>query len=96
MWQVSSRSGVATLRTAIHLLLTYLLLTHGVLDNKLRISQTRRIDKMIHPRRENANVLNCPAAVNRRRAFNYHGMTCIIIRLCCRLVLLKASRVYCL
>jgi len=25
MWQVSSRSGVATLRTAIHLLLTYLL-----------------------------------------------------------------------
>jgi len=31
MWNVSSRSGVATLRTAIHLLLTYLLtylLTH--------------------------------------------------------------------
>jgi len=28
MWHVSSRSGVATLRTAIHLLLTYLL-THG-------------------------------------------------------------------
>ena len=26
MWQVSSRSGVATLRTAIHLLLTYLLI----------------------------------------------------------------------
>jgi len=26
MWHVSSRSGVATLRTAIHLLLTYLLL----------------------------------------------------------------------
>jgi len=25
MWHVSSRSGVATLRTAIHLLLTYLL-----------------------------------------------------------------------
>ena len=25
MWRVSSRSGVATLRTAIHLLLTYLL-----------------------------------------------------------------------
>jgi len=25
MWDVSSRSGVATLRTAIHLLLTYLL-----------------------------------------------------------------------
>ena len=24
MWHVSSRSGVATLRTAIHLLLTYL------------------------------------------------------------------------
>ena len=28
MWYVSSRSGVATLRTAIHLLLTYLL-TYG-------------------------------------------------------------------
>ena len=27
MWHVSSRSGVATLRTAIHLLLTYLLLS---------------------------------------------------------------------
>ena len=25
MWHVSSRSGVATLRTAIHMLLTYLL-----------------------------------------------------------------------
>ena len=25
MWHMSSRSGVATLRTAIHLLLTYLL-----------------------------------------------------------------------
>jgi len=29
MWHVSSRSGVATLRTAIHLLLTYLLTYHG-------------------------------------------------------------------
>jgi len=27
MWHVSSRSGLATLRTAIHLLLTYLLST---------------------------------------------------------------------
>ena len=27
MWHVSSHSGVATLRTAIHLLLTYLLLS---------------------------------------------------------------------
>jgi len=27
MWHVSSRSGVATLRTAIHFLLTFLLLT---------------------------------------------------------------------
>ena len=27
MWHVSSRSGVATLRTAMHLLLTYLLTT---------------------------------------------------------------------
>jgi len=29
MWHVSSRSGVATLRTAIHLLLTYLLTYQG-------------------------------------------------------------------
>ena len=29
MWHMSSRSGVATLRTAIHLLLTYLLTSHG-------------------------------------------------------------------
>ena len=29
MWHVSSRSGVATLRTAIHLLLTYFWLTAG-------------------------------------------------------------------
>ena len=28
MWHVSTRSGVATLRTAIHLLLTYLLCAH--------------------------------------------------------------------
>jgi len=28
MWHVSSRSGVATLRTAIHLLLTYFLAAH--------------------------------------------------------------------
>jgi len=35
MWHVSSRSGVATLRTAIHLLLTYLL-TH------LRLSESRK------------------------------------------------------
>jgi len=28
MWHVSSRSGVATLRTAIHLLLTYLQMRH--------------------------------------------------------------------
>ena len=31
MWHVSSRSGVATLRTAIHLLLTYLLTCVGSL-----------------------------------------------------------------
>ena len=30
MWHVSSRSGVATLRTAIHLLLTYLLTRRGL------------------------------------------------------------------
>ena len=35
MWHVSSRSGVATLRTAIHLLLTYLL-TYLLLRASLR------------------------------------------------------------
>jgi len=30
MWHVSSRSGVATLRTAIHLLLTYFYIVHVV------------------------------------------------------------------
>ena len=32
MWHVSSRNGVATLRTAIHLLLTYLLTNYSYLD----------------------------------------------------------------
>ena len=32
MWHVSSRSGVATLPTAIHLLLTYLLTYFAVID----------------------------------------------------------------
>jgi len=32
MWHVSSRSGVATSRTAIHLLLTYLLTYYVALD----------------------------------------------------------------
>jgi len=32
MWHVSSRSGVATLRTAIHLLLSYLLTYFAVTD----------------------------------------------------------------
>jgi len=37
MWHVSSRSGVATLRTAVHLLLTY---TQSTLD----VQQTRACD----------------------------------------------------
>ena len=46
MWQVSSRSGVATLRTAIHLLLTYLLTyllrvqLAGVFDVAARLRST--------------------------------------------------------
>ena len=36
MWHVSSRSGVSTLRTAIHLLLTYLLTRKTVCDTGLR------------------------------------------------------------
>jgi len=42
MWRVSSRSGVATLRTAIHLLLTYLLLwwqaAASLLDGQPRLA----------------------------------------------------------
>ena len=33
MWHVSSRSGVATLRTAVHLLLTYLLTSMKLLSS---------------------------------------------------------------
>ena len=36
MWHVSSRSGVATLRTAIHLLLTYLLTYGGAISRASR------------------------------------------------------------
>jgi len=37
MWHVSSRSGVATLRTAIHLLLTYLLPVSCRNDSEIRL-----------------------------------------------------------
>ena len=37
MWHVSSRSGVATLRTAIHLLLTYLLTVAVLFEGSLRV-----------------------------------------------------------
>jgi len=36
MWHVSSRSGVATLQTAIHLLLTYLLTASDAYNRKSR------------------------------------------------------------
>ena len=36
VWHVSCRSGVATLRTAIHFLLTYLL-TYGTTGNELHV-----------------------------------------------------------
>jgi len=39
MWHVSSRSGVATLRTAIHLLLTYLPTTQPVEEEEGRITR---------------------------------------------------------
>ena len=39
MWHMSSRSGVATLRTAIHLLLTYLLTSHGPVSVRLSVSR---------------------------------------------------------
>jgi len=40
MWHVSSRSGVATLRTAIHLLLSYLLCFRVVCPLCLQIAHT--------------------------------------------------------
>ena len=39
MWHVSSRSGVATLRTAIHLLLTYLLTYDKTYDTQSFVGQ---------------------------------------------------------
>jgi len=50
MWRVSSRSGVATLRTAIHLLLTYLLKRHFDRSIRLRAApcRDRRTDKRTH------------------------------------------------
>ena len=48
MWHVSSRSGVATLRTAIHLLLTYLL-THARARKCAIMTRCRPDDsEMIH------------------------------------------------
>jgi len=40
MWHVSSRSGVATLRTAIHLLLTYLFTTAALSWHGLSVVST--------------------------------------------------------
>jgi len=51
MWHVSSCSGVATLRTAIHLLLTYLLpyLQHEGLDPRMHRLQTTAEDTALQP-----------------------------------------------
>ena len=46
MWHVSSRSGVATLRTAIHLLLTYLLT--GVTCGRGEETKKERQRKKLH------------------------------------------------
>jgi len=43
MWHVSSRSSVATLRTAIHLLLTYLLLWQWLCDSQVCAQHVRQL-----------------------------------------------------
>ena len=44
MWHVSSRSGVATLRTAIHLfLVTYLVTTVQRRAGKMRVAHAARV-----------------------------------------------------
>ena len=48
MWRVSSRSGVATLRTAMHLLLTYLLLRS--LTERVRRTRTVAADSVVGTR----------------------------------------------
>ena len=53
MWHVSSRSGVATLRTAIHLLLTYLL-SYGPVSVSVRLRRHQRsrrlpVNLVYHP-----------------------------------------------
>jgi len=49
MWHVSSRSGVATLRTAIHLLLAYLLTCHLARDRTHHERQTFVCPYCLHP-----------------------------------------------
>jgi len=43
MWHVSSRSGVATLRTAIHLLLTYLLILTYCANGRIALRTNRAL-----------------------------------------------------
>jgi len=58
MWHVSSRGGVATLRTAIHLLLTYLLL--GLESSPVEAAYGRQADRQTVP-------MHCPSRRTRRR-----------------------------
>jgi len=48
MWHVSSRSGVATLRTAIHLLLTYFYFTYFYTNTANRARYHQRVEADIH------------------------------------------------
>ena len=73
MWHVSSRSGVATLRTAIHLLVTYLLtylqIPTGLLQNGLPDSaeanlQRSPVDVVAQFSRFRPSARRRPPAVN--------------------------------
>jgi len=57
MWHVSSRSGVATLRTAIHLLLTYTCLKISLVTNYGTVSRHICYVYRTHPKKiiKNAN-----------------------------------------
>ena len=55
MWHVSSRSGVATMRTAIHSLLTYLLISLNYCRANVTIPGTFRV-ALIHAKLRRENI----------------------------------------
>ena len=59
VWHVSSRSGVATLRTAIHLLLTYLLVYHTYDSSWLDARSLLHVDGRCNPITSTCSAFCC-------------------------------------